>query len=297
MTTTESTKASPKKSSSKKASKKKDAIVVKETAAVAVYADYGDDAGAGYSDETANDIQIPRIAILQALSPQVEKPVSEGGLDGAKPGLFLHTLDNSMTEHVDFVIGKIEKCYNEWIPRDNGGGFVARHELGSDMVREAKEKTPRGTIELANGNELLETVLMYVIPLDKEGQPSGGFAVLDFTKSKLSAWRSFNTLLRSFTIPQPGGRKVAPPIFAHMVRATTKRQAFDKGTAYNYVLSSRLEGDAKKSAMEASLIGPDHIAFRNAKELADLVEQGFAKVQDMGVEDAPSSDDESAAPF
>lgn len=292
MTTTKTSKKTSAKKSTKSA-----ALVTKDPAPVAVYEDYGDDVGVGYSDDTANDIQIPRATILQALSPQVEKPVSEGGIEGAKPGQFFHTLDNSLSESISFVIGKIEKCYNEWVPRDSGGGFVARHELDSELVRTSKEKTPRGLIELPNGNELLETILMYIIPLDSEGEPIGGFEVLDYTKSKLSAWRTFNTLLRSFTIEQPGGRKVAPPIFAHTVTATTVRQSFDKGSAYNYVLAPRCSATRTQSAMEASLIGPAHLAFRQAKELASLVEGGFAKVQDMGVENPTASASEADAPY
>ena len=161
-------------------------------------------------------------------------------------------------------------------------------------------KTPRGKIELPNGNELVETVFMYVIPLDEEGQPAGGFAVLDFTSTKLSAWRSFNTALRSFTVQTPQGRKVAPPLFAHTIKATTRRQQNSQGAFYNYVLAPLRDADAEKgwSAMRNSLIPRDHLAYMQAKELGEMVDAGFAKIQGLENDgEGQQSDADEEAPF
>ena len=82
MTTTQTETSTPKK---KKAAKKNDAIATKGSTAMAEYVDYGEDAGAGYDADTASDIQVPRIALLQSLSPQCA-PVKEGGMEGAEAG-------------------------------------------------------------------------------------------------------------------------------------------------------------------------------------------------------------------
>lgn len=304
---TATTETSTPKKTTKRSSKKKaeTAIDVKDqntAIAQSDVADFGDDVGMGHDADTAQDIQVPRVTILQALSPQC-KPIKEGGVEGAEAGLFYNTLTKEMTEEIYFVIGKIEKCYQEWVPRKSGGGFVARHELNSALVKAELEKKPRGLIELDNGNELKETVLMYVIPTNAEGDPIGGFAVLDFTSSKLSAFRAFNTLLRSYVYPikDEKGRvvkKVVPPLWAHRVKATSVYQQFDEGSAYNYVLGPAAEAQGDKTAMTASIIGQNALAFQEAKELRRMVDEGFAKITGMD-DDAPAtpSDAGEEAPF
>jgi hypothetical protein len=304
MATAQTETTASKKTHAPKKAKKSTAIAKKESAAIEVAdaIDFGDDAGMGYDNDTAGDIQVPRVTILQALSPQCQ-PIKEGGIEGAEAGLFYNTLTKEMSEEIYFVVGKIEKCYQEWVPRKSGGGFVARHELGSPIVKAALEKTPRGLIELDNGNELKETVFMYVIPTDNDGNAIGGFAVLDFTSSKLTAFRGFNTMLRSYVYPIKNAegkvvKKVVPPLYSHRVKATTVKQVFDQGSAYNYVLSPVGEAGHGNSAMTNSLIGQNHPVFQEAKELARMVNEGFAKITGMEEGEATGpSDAGEEAPF
>ena len=143
------------------------------------------DAGKGVST-AQEDNQVPLIYVLQPLSPQVDRR-SEQYIDGAEAGDIW--LRNSPTPIIKGDVGiEFQPCafwhdVGEWVPRDNGGGFVARHKT---MPGTAEKYTdPRNPNQVRyrspDGNELIETrnhagyvmtengPLGYVLPLTSTG--------------------------------------------------------------------------------------------------------------------------------
>jgi len=267
-------------------------IEVKEDATLSteVY-DFESDDGQGYSPDTTGDIQIPRLTILQPLSRAVSDEVP-----GAVPGKLYNTVTKEVFDKRRFAIAKIEKCYNEWIPLEDDGGFVGRHEVGSQVVRDARKATPRGAIRLGNGNDLKETIYLYTVPLDEDDQPLGTFEVIDFTSSKLSAWRAFNTLLMTCTIPTKQGNKRHPPLFAHIVEETTLKVKGTKGTYYVPALVA-----TNKAELSTLLTSgrPPSAAYLAAKDLEASVSAGLMKVDNNsgGDEESTPNTESSEAPF
>lgn len=107
----------------------------KTGSAVAVV-DMGDDVGVGLENVGRGEVRIPLVRILQPLSPQC-KPPSNGGLQGARPGMFFNTGTTLMYDGevgLDFVPCWRDHNFVEYIPRDNGGGFVGIHAPGADIV-------------------------------------------------------------------------------------------------------------------------------------------------------------------
>ena len=244
--------------------------------------DYGDDAGEGYDPESAGDIQIPFVTALQALSPQVKK-VDKGGIEGAEIGMLYNNVTNGLSDSIRFVPAISKKLYVEWRTRKEGGGYVAAHDLGSDIVQGFKAKGERGPWATDGGkNEIIETQYLYCLVVDEENDPTGEFFVLSFTSTKLSSWRKWNTSIHTFRIPGPGGRKVQPPLYAHVVELKTKEQSNKHGDFYNFVLSPA-DGEMKKS-----LVGPQSAAFQAAKDYRAMVESGVAKAASEQKE-APAS--------
>lgn len=303
--TTATTTAASKKASKK--TKKSTALVTKSDEAIVAQAvpDYGDvDGDDGYDKETEHEYQIPRIIVLQALSPQC-LPVSEGGMEGAKAGLLLNTGSGELMESIDFVIAKTEKCFNRWTSRKDGGGFVGRYESNDPEVVRMQKEFPRQPMIYPveegkkEGEELIETQYMFLIPVarDETRETLGSFAVLDFTKSKLKSWRDFNGSIQLFTVPQPNNRKRRPPLHAHVVRLSTQFTKNDQGTFYLPKLSpaiigeDRREDGTKKGKLDC-LIGPKHPSFAAAEELAGMIVSGTAKAE-VGQDDtAPKKDKE-----
>lgn len=245
-----------------------------ENTAVEIY-DYGDDYGDGYDPSAAEDMLIPRLVVLQTNSPQC-LPVKDGGIEGAEPGMLWNTVTNELMEKCRFVPATSEKCYNEWIKRDDGGGFVGRHELGDPFVIAKRRETPRGKIEFTGDDgkmhQLTETVYLYMVPVDENNIPLGGFCVLDFTSTKLKAWRAWNTKIRTLFIPTPTGKR-QPPFYAHCAVVSTRGEKNDQGRWYNLMI------DPAGADMRSSLLPPSSPAFQAAKDLADLVKKGLAKPQ------------------
>lgn len=107
------------------------------------------DAGKGVSNLQRDNI-IPMIYVLQALSPQVNKR-NASFIDGAETGAIWLRNSNHQIVSGDAGIAFQPCHYNrdivEWIDRDSGGGFVARHKfLTPDESMEDAVKRLRGDI-------------------------------------------------------------------------------------------------------------------------------------------------------
>ena len=117
------TMAETKKTTTKK---KSTAITKKEAAAIAQY-DYDQD-DLGYDQDSANDILIPRLKLMQPNSPELDT------IDGAKPGMILNTVTQELMDEVIINVAKTEKKYVEWTPKDKGGGFVGDYAINDPCL-------------------------------------------------------------------------------------------------------------------------------------------------------------------
>lgn len=240
--------------------------------------DYGQHAGQGWEDVSADDLSIPFVNLLQALSPEVSaEPGDVEFVEGARAGAFVNTVTRELHENVTFVPCHLDHCFVEWVPRKEGGGFVARHEVDSDVVRDAKQRSEDGirlTIPVDGQklpNDLLNTYYLYCLILDDEGSEPTGMAVISFNITKLKPFRQFLTRLRTIR----GGAKI--PLFAHRARmgsAKTKNAAgesyyiptFEPAVGANYQDSLLLPTDEAHAEILAQ-----------ASEFADQVRSGAAK--------------------
>jgi hypothetical protein len=84
-------------------------------------------AGQGVEQIRSADVEIPRIQLLQALSPQVQ--------EGFRQGEFFHTVaEESIGNEVDLVIVYVSLSYILWKPRKSGGGILARAQDGIHWI-------------------------------------------------------------------------------------------------------------------------------------------------------------------
>jgi len=94
---------------------------------------YIEEGGEGLEEVTSNDLIVPRLKLMQALSPEVQEELFKSGdivnsLTGkmwAKRGDLLH-----------FIPIKHYKEWIQWAPREEGGGIVARsNDPKSELAR------------------------------------------------------------------------------------------------------------------------------------------------------------------
>ena len=285
-----------------KAKSEEKAVVPKGETGVVEH-DYSDYTGAGFQNQTKDDLAIPFLGLLQANSPQVSDP-SDGGLEGAKPGMIHNTVTDLVYDGKDgleFVPGLTEHVFVEWVPRFRGGGFVARHDKDSEIVEKAlagsqtfgrysTDYTETGDDKAPfKGNDLVETFYVYGVLVGEQLEP----IVLAFTSTKISVYKRWNTKLNMFTV-KAGDRKIQPPLFAHRVRLTTVKQKNNSGEFFNFMLAP-VEGDLK-----SSLLPTDDPRFLAAKECGEMVENKEARASyetQRGGEGSGEGDPEAKTPF
>lgn len=80
----------------------------------------------GMNSMDSTDVVVPRVKLLQALSPELEAYPGK-----AKPGIFWHNvLDESLGENFEFIVVADKKKYILFAPREDGQGILARAEDG-----------------------------------------------------------------------------------------------------------------------------------------------------------------------
>lgn len=186
------------------------------------------DAGVGMENIEANDMAIPFIALLQALSPQVKKKTVEG----AEDGMFMNTVTNKLYEEIYVIPCAFSKAWVEWVAREKGGGFVQQH-MDDALVKETTRDDKNRDI-LPNGNSLVQTAYHYVLVVDKSGAYYR--AVISMTRTQLKVSRKWNTRMKELKLPGTKGM-FTPPSFSHVYKLTSIDEEKSGNSWKNYSVS------------------------------------------------------------
>jgi hypothetical protein len=267
--------------------------------------DYGEDAGAGFENQTKEDFSLPFIDILQPGSPEV----LSAGRDGARAGMIINRVTGEVWEaDVDqpgtpgiVVIPSItDHCYTEWKPRNgpNGetlkGGFVARHELTEPIVATARNENAFKAFRMPNGNDLQETFYVFGLQVSGEGSAPIGLA---FGSTKIKGYKSWMYIARAIQVLNSAGNRVNPPLFSHKYRIKTKKRVDGTKTWYIPVVS--FEG----ADAESSRLTPADQLYQLARGVMSAYNSGalkadYSKTSAESVEsEAPAGTSGSNAPF
>lgn len=235
-----------------------------ETKDVSSY-DYGDHAGKGYENQTREDIAIPFLAVLQKGSPQLDTMVD------AKAGMLFNTVTEELMDSMLMVPVLTTHTFVEWVPRAEGGGFVAVHQIDSEVVAKAKEaSTEFGKYKMPDGHDLVESFYIYAVLCD-DAQPLG-YAVLAFSSKKIKVYKKANTKWSSFMLMNDEGTKIRPPMFSHLTKVSTVFTPYSKGDFHNFVL------EPFSSDLRSSMLAPDDPRCKAGAELYDLIGSGQIRV-------------------
>lgn len=253
--------------------------------------DYGEDAGAGFENVTGADQAVPFLNLLQANSKVVK----------AKRG-YAGDLHNTVTDEVFsgkegilIVPATTMREFVEWKPRETGGGFVASHKPESDVVKRAlADSKAFGEYFTPDGNELQETFNIFGAIVGPADHDVRGAIVIPFASTKIKAYKGWIGRINSFQIPQPGGRKITPPMFSHLVRLTVEERHENGNDWHVY----RLEPFDMKGGMMASLLSPEDSRFQAAKAFREVINSGkFRLDYDKQERGGGKAANEGPAPF
>jgi len=167
----------------------------------------------GNEEVGAEDLTIPRIGLIQDLSPQRKKSDPEY-IEGAEEGMLFNTVSTVLYgEEVPVIPCYFRREFAIWKDRKAGGGF--RGAFGDE------DTANMALAELEDGDqcEVIETAQHFVLVghADKWDE-----AVVSMSKSKMKAHRQLNSLVRM----QEGDR------FAHIYRMKAIPAQNAAGEAY-----------------------------------------------------------------
>ena len=223
---------------------------------------FAEDSGAGFEDvEGERDLQMPRLGICQANSPQLKKKDERLFIKGASLGDIFNPVTKKYwpgDKGVIVIPVHFQHKLNEWIPRTQGGGFVKEHPFDSVEVSKAVRDKELGMEVLENGNELVRTATHYVKIVHEDGSLES--AILDMTKTKLKRSRAWLSMM---AMQKHNGATL--PSFANTYCLKTVEESNGKGSWYSYSIS--LEGLV--TSLEV---------YKEAKEMHGKVDRGELRV-------------------
>lgn len=172
----------------------------------------------GNENVSSEDLQLPRIDLLQALSPQINKKKDEY-IDGAEVGMLFNTLTHELyPEGVHITPVSFVKRYLVWVNRkeDSEGGLRGVFDTDAEAEQFVSEQEDESKLEIVPTAE-------HLVLLD-----DGSEVIVSMAKSKMKVSRKFNSLVRL-----NGGDR-----FSRRYKLTTVDDKGPKGEFQNLAISN-----------------------------------------------------------
>lgn len=176
----------------------------------------------GSENVQSDDLVIPRLEIVQPLSPQIEEGHAKY-IPGAKQGDLYNSASNMVYGKEVYVVDvSYEKLFLVWVDRDKGGGFRGQFKDMADAQRRANEEGGE-----AKGLKVLDTPTHLCLIIDPNtGKADEIMIAMPRTKAKIS--RAWNSMIR-----MSGGDR-----FSRVYKVTTNKETNAKGTYFNFAVSA-----------------------------------------------------------
>lgn len=183
------------------------ALAEKGNTSIAVADDFfQQNAGAGLDNVTAADMLVPRLTILQSLSPQLKKRDS-AYIEGAEVGDICDVGTGQIFKELLFLPVYYRKDYLEWAPRASGGGLVQIHSDAAILDRTTRNE--RNQPILDNGNLIAETAQFYGFNLSAGRQ----MCFIPMASTQLKKARKWITLAAGEKLKRGDGSEFVAPLF------------------------------------------------------------------------------------
>ena len=247
-----------------------------------------EDAGAGQENMDRNDFSVPRLTILQDLSPQVKK-TETAFIKGAEVGMICDTISGNLFDSEKGILVlpvSYRRAYIEWRDRKKGGGFVADHGSDGDIVNSCT-RDDKGRLTHENGNQISVVGEYFIFLIDENGGHTP--YVLSMAGSQLKKARKWNTIINQLRIPRPsGGGTFCPAMFARSYQLTTVPERNDQGSWFGWAI--------KPSEFTLDIEGGAEI-YVAAREFRKSVMEGKVAASAPSEHEAGSSNSEHDSPM
>lgn len=183
--------------------------------------DYVQGNGRGSEGVGTDDLSLPRLSIIQDMSPQRKKDKPEY-IEGASEGMAFNTASNKLfTKPILFVPCFFRSEYVAWKDRDAGGGFggaFPTQEKAEDWIN-SQENPDQWDVTYTH-----QHFGLMVHPDHTEAKPHLEDVVISMSRSQLKPSRKLNTMIQ-----QDGGDR-----FARAYRMSVVQDRSEKGEFYNW---------------------------------------------------------------
>jgi hypothetical protein len=241
-----------------------------------------DDAGSGMEAMGAEDFAVPRLSILQALSPAVNKR-DDNYVQGAEVGMIHDNVSGMLydgQEGILMVLVSYRRSHLGWWPRDSkkGKGFVADFGTNPSILNNTK-RNEKGQNLTPEGYEIIPTAEYFGFLIDEE---TGGTSrvLIPMSKTQIQKAKRINTIASSLLVNVNGTLKPAP-LFYRAFRLKTKPESNDKGNWFGWDPVPgpflTLEGLVTKPA-DAEVLENGVQIYMQARAFKQAVAKGEVKV-------------------
>lgn len=184
---------------------------------------FEDDAGVGLENVTSKDLLIPRLTILQSLSPQLIRSKPEYMPEAHVGDICDVGTQEILPQEICVLPVHFLKQWLEWAPRASGKGLVNIHH--TDGILDDCEKDEKGRQYLKNGNQIIETAQFFILNLSCEGRRS----FIGMASTQLRKSRRWLTLATAEKLRRADGSDFTPPLFYRSYMLSTVEESNNEG--------------------------------------------------------------------
>lgn len=208
------------------------------------------------------DLTVPRLQIIQDLSPELDADNAEKFIPGCEKGMIFNTLTREAFPACRVVNVFYRMEWNVFVIRKRGGGFRGTYTVMQDAIEAVAQS------DHPEDCEIIDTAVHFVLLLDEQGHPIGEAAIpMKSTQLKIS--RNWNSMIRM------KGEDMAR--FAGTWKLGVVKQKKDQYTYFNFVVSP----------------GPwvDQKTFEAARKFYEAIHSGAKDIDRSGLQDDIKEED------
>lgn len=293
-----------------KTAKKEDAeskeVATKQSSnAMAMFEGMADEleADAGLGKDFSSDMMvIPRVGIIQSLSPQRRKD-SEVFIEGAEEGMiYIRNKAKEGTEGIKVIPCIFRLHYKEYEWENNRAGNMVKNHL-DDARAYHKCENVKGKRFTSEGNVIMPVAEYFVFILNDDGTITR--AILTMKNTQVNVAKGWNSDIKEAFCMKPdgtyirnkAGQPISAPICYYVYHLCAMPQSNDKGTwfRWNVKFATTEDKEGNKRAMSVLDLPNGDEVYKQAKEFGELIrgEQYQVETEDTDVDEAVEEDDKA----
>lgn len=195
------------------------------------------DAGAGMESVSSDQVIVPRISLLQSMSPCTKKSSGEY-LEGAEEGMFLNKITQKLysgEKGMDVIPLNVRQTLVEFSSREDGGNFLADHSHNLTLWDQTPyDEVKKGKIT-QQGTRLVKSFEFLVCILEEDGTFSP--ALLNLSSSQYKKGHKWFSQLRQFQVKNSKGVPFNPAIYYSVYNLKSSTETKDSNSWMGYKIT------------------------------------------------------------